>query len=49
MLYAKQPARDFRFLPGLHETGRTGAQPTQKLGTRDEGNTTRTLHARCCL
>ena len=46
MQYAKALPRDFRFLPGLHGARRTGAsQPIQKEhGTRDEGNTTRTLH-----
>ena len=48
MWYAKALPRDFRFLPGLHGARRTGAsQPMQKQhGTRDEGNTTHTLHAR---
>ena len=48
MRYAKKALpRDFRLLPGLHGAGRTGAsQPMQKQhGTRDEGNTTHTLHA----
>ena len=38
----------FRFLPGLHGARRTEAsQPMQKQhGTREEGNTTHTLHAR---
>ena len=46
MRYAKALLRDFRFLPGLHGACRTGApQPMQKQhGTRDEGNTTHTLH-----
>ena len=48
MRYAKALLRDFRFLPGLHGACRTGApQPMQKQhGTRDEGNTPHTLHAR---
>ena len=49
MRYAKKALpRDFRLLPGLHGAGRTGAsQPMQKQhGTRDEGNTAHTLHAR---
>ena len=48
MRYAKALQRDFRFLPGLHGARRTGAsQSMQKQhGTRDEGNTTHTLHAR---
>ena len=48
MRYAKALPRNFRFLPGLHGARRTGAsQPMQKQhGTREEGNTTHTLHAR---
>ena len=48
MRYAKALPRDFCFLPRLHGARRTGAsQPIQKQhGTRDEGNTTHTLHAR---
>ena len=48
MRYAKAHPRDFRFLPGLHGARRTGAsQSMQKQhGTREEGNTTHTLHAR---
>ena len=48
MRYAKALPRDFRFLPGLHGARRTGAsQPMKKQhGTRGEGNTTHTLHAR---
>ena len=56
MRYAKALPRDFRFLPGLHGAGDTGAsQPIQNQhGTRDEGNTTHIFHARrvvfrCCL
>ena len=56
MWYAKALPRDFRFLPGLHGAGDTGAsQPIQNQhGTRDEGNTTHIFHARrvvfrCCL
>ena len=48
MRYAKALSRDFRFLLELHGARRTGvSQPLQKQhGTRDEVNTTRTLHAR---
>ena len=48
MRYAKALRRDFRFLPGLYGARRTGvSQPMQKQhGTRDEGITTPTLHAR---
>ena len=48
MRYAKALPRDFRFLPGPHGARRTRAsQPMQKQhATRDEGNTTHTLHAR---
>ena len=48
MRYAKALPRVFRFLPGLHGARRTGAsQPMQEQhGTREEGNTTHTLHAR---
>ena len=48
MRYAKALPRNFRFLPGLHGARRTGAsQPMQKQhGTREEANTTHTLHAR---
>ena len=49
MRYAKKaPPINLRFLPGLHGARRTGAsQPMQKQhGTREEGNTTHTLHAR---
>ena len=48
MRYAKALPRDFRFLAGLHGARRTGAsQPMQKQhGTRDEENTTHTLHAK---
>ena len=48
MRYAKALPRIFRLLPGLHRARRTGAsQPMKKQhGTREEGNTTHTLHAR---
>ena len=48
MRYAKALPINFRFLPGLHGARRTGAsQPIQKQhGSREEGNTTHTLHAR---
>ena len=48
MRSAKALPRDFRFLPGLYGARRTGvSQPMQEQhGTREEGNTTHTLHAR---